>query len=87
MATRGMFELWDEHLDEFLVAERDAAYRKAYYFGLLWLLLVPLVDGLTDHLELRRIFTLGFIMLGFLWGLSLPAVIAAWGRPAETVEE
>ncbi|MEL6950045.1 MAG: hypothetical protein AAGM16_08005 [Pseudomonadota bacterium] len=87
MATRGMFELWDEHLDEFLVAERDAAYRKAYYFGLLWLLLVPLVDGLTDHLELRRIFTLGFIMLGFLWGLSLPAVIAAWSRPAETVEE
>ena len=87
MSTRGMFELSDDHLDEFLVAERDAAYRKAYFFGLLWLLLVPLVDGLTDHLELRRIYTLAFIMLGFLWGLSLPRVIAAWGRPAETAEE
>ncbi len=87
MSTRGMFELTDNYLDEFMVAERDAAYRKAYFFGLLWLLFVPLVDGITDDMQYGRIYTLAFVMLGFLWGLSLPRVIAAWTRPAETAED
>ena len=87
MSTRGMFELSDEHLDEYLVTERDAAYRKAYFFALLWLLLVPLVDGLTDDLRFGRVYTLAFVMLGFLWGLSLPRAIAAWARPAELEED
>ena len=87
MSTRGMFELSDDHLDELLAAERDAAYRKAYFFSLLWLLFVPLIDALVEDVEFGRVYLLAFVMLGFFWGLSMPRIVAAWSRPAELVED
>lgn len=78
MSTRGMFELADRHLDELLAAERDSAYRRAYFFPLVWMLFIPFVDLLVQNAAFGRAYLLAFVMLGFLWGLSLPRVIAAW---------
>ncbi|MFK8052996.1 MAG: hypothetical protein AB8F65_08455 [Woeseiaceae bacterium] len=87
MATRGVFELVDEHLDEFQIAIRDAAYRKAYFFALLWLLLVAPFFGFVEGHEKARLFVFLFVLLGFFWALSAPRVLVAWTLPADEVEE
>lgn len=86
MSTRGMFELADRHLDELLAGERDAAYRKSYFFPLVWLVLIPIVDAIFENVAHGRVYLLAFVMLGFFWGLSLPRIVAAWPRTAETEE-
>lgn len=87
MSTRGIFELADEHLDEYQISLRDAAYRKAYFFSLLWLLLIAPVIGFFKGADLAALYTLAFILLGFFWGLSAPRVLVAWTLPADTDED
>ena len=87
MSTRGIFELADHHLDEFQIALRDGAYRKSYFFALLWLLLVAPVFGLIEGAEHTHHWVFAFILLGFFWGLSAPRVVVAWTTPAEPEED
>ncbi|MEM7765452.1 MAG: hypothetical protein AAF290_15415 [Pseudomonadota bacterium] len=87
MATRGIFELSDEHLDEFQVALRDGAYRRSYYFALIWLLLVAPLVGFLEGQDDLKILILAFILLGFFWAMSAPRVWVAWTTPADDLED
>ena len=87
MATRGIFELADEYLDELQIATRDIAYRRAYHFALIWLLLVAPFLGLVEGQPLAKLYTLGFILLGMLWGMVAPRLLVAWTMPADEIEE
>lgn len=87
LSTRGIFELSDVHLDEFQVCVRDSAYRKSYFFALLWLLLVAPIFGLLEGSEKANHFGFAFVLLGFFWGMSAPRVLVAWTMPADALED
>lgn len=81
MSTRGIYELCDGQLDEYQRAERDAGFRRAYYFGLMWILLVPAFAGFVRGHDDALLYTLTFAMLGFFWGLAAPQAAYAWNAP------
>lgn len=87
MATRGIFELSDEYLDEYQVSVRDSAFRRSYYFTLIWLLLVAPLFGFLEGNQHSKLFVLAFILLGFMWGVTLPRVIVAWTQAPELDED
>jgi hypothetical protein len=89
MVTRGMYEwpMCDMRLDERQTAQRDADFRKAYYFGLVWLLAVTPFYMLVEEFEEVTEYLLAFTMLGFLWGALAPQVLYAWSAPVESFEE
>ena len=87
MSTRGMFELADRHLDEFQIGLRDAAFRRSYVFTLVWLLLTSFVVLWAANQPQGWFVAVTFILLGFLWGMSLPRVLVAWTMPADDADE
>jgi hypothetical protein len=87
MSTRGMYELGDAHLDEYQRSQRDAGFRKAYYFGLLWVMLIPAFAGFVQGNEDALLYVLAFSMLGFFWGLAAPQAAYAWNAPDDLSSE
>ena len=87
MSTRGIFELKEERLDEYQIALRDSAFRRAYYFSLIWIILTAPLMGLVIDSEHSLMILIVYIMLGFSWGMALPRVIVAWTQPADTAED
>ena len=81
MSTRGMYELCDSQLDEYQRAQRNAGYRSAYYFGLIWIMLIPAFAGLVRGESDALLYILVFALLGFFWGLAAPQAAYAWNAP------
>ena len=74
-ALRGMFELDDGRLDEHQVAVRNQAYKTAYGFTLIFLVLVITVASVAD---LDRIATFSVAAVAFLISALAPRLITAW---------
>ena len=75
LSLRGIFELRDEHLDEHQVAVRNNAYKRAYGFTLIFLVLVVTVAAGAD---LGRIATFSTAAVAFLVSALAPRLITAW---------
>lgn len=74
-SLRGIFELDDERLDEHQVAVRNAAYKTAYGFTLVFLVLVVTVAAALD---LDRIETFAVAAVAFMISAVAPRLITAW---------
>jgi hypothetical protein len=74
-SLRGIFELDDERLDEHQVAVRNAAYKTAYGFTLIFLVLVTTV---VAALDLDRVEMFAVAAVAFLICAVAPRLITAW---------
>lgn len=75
LSLRGIFELDDAHLDEHQIAVRNHAYKTAYGFTLVFLVLVVTIASVV---ELDRIRTFALAASVFLICALLPRLITAW---------
>jgi MFS family permease len=75
LSLRGIFELDDARLDEHQLALRNGAYKTAYGFTLVFLVLVATVVAAVD---LDRIGTFSVAAVAFLVSALAPRLIAAW---------
>ena len=74
-SLRGIFELDDARLDEHQLAIRNEAYKTAYGFTLVFLVLVVTAVAAID---LDRIETFSAAAIAFLVSALAPRLIAAW---------
>lgn len=87
MSTRGVFELSDEHLDEFQIQSRNQAYKVSFGYSLIWLLLLSVaVLGLEPSRD-TRFLLVGLFFFAFTSGLSAPRLVYAWTAPDESEED
>ncbi|MEJ2275609.1 MAG: hypothetical protein P8Y01_13735 [Woeseiaceae bacterium] len=74
-SLRGIFELDDARLDEHQLAIRNEAYKSAYGFTLVFLVLVVTIVAAVD---LDRIAMFSVAAVAFFVGALAPRLIAAW---------
>jgi FtsH-binding integral membrane protein len=74
-SLRGIFELDDNRLDEHQIAVRNSAYKSAYGFTLIFLVLVITVASVVD---LDRIRTFATAATAFFICALAPRLITAW---------
>lgn len=75
LSLRGIFELDDSRLDEHQIAVRNDAYKTAYGFTLVFLVLVITVASVID---LDRIRTIAIAATAFFICALAPRLITAW---------
>ncbi|MDJ0652804.1 MAG: hypothetical protein QNJ40_01510 [Xanthomonadales bacterium] len=75
LSLRGIFELSDERLDEHQVAVRNNAYKTAYGFALVFMVVLVTVASVLD---LDRPGTFAVAAFAFLTCALAPRMIAAW---------
>ena len=75
LSLRGIFELGEERLDEHQVAIRNNAYKRAYGFTLVFLVIVVTVAAGAD---LGRSANFAVAAVAFLVSALAPRLIAAW---------
>lgn len=75
LSIRALFELDDTQLDEFQLAQRNAAYKNAYGFTLIFLVILA---TLATGLQLDRIQAFSAAMFGFLTVAMAPRLVVAW---------
>jgi len=75
LSLRGIFELDDTRLDEHQIAVRNHAYKTAYGFTLIFLILVVTVATVID---LDRVGTFSVAASAFLVSALAPRLITAW---------
>ena len=83
-SLRGIFELDDGRLDEHQIAVRNNAYKTAYGFTLIFLILVVTVASVID---LDRINTFAVAATAFLICALAPRLITAWAAEDAHDEE
>jgi len=75
LSLRGIFELDDELLDEHQIAVRNASYKTAYGYALVFLVVVATV---ATGLALERRYAFAVAAFAFLTGALAPRLVAAW---------
>jgi hypothetical protein len=75
LSLRGIFELNDELLDEHQIAVRNASYKSAYGYALVFLVIVATV---ATGLALERRYAFAVAAFAFLTGALAPRLVAAW---------
>ena len=75
MSLRGIFELSDDQLDEYQIAERNRAYKMAY--GVTLIFIVVLATAATA-LDLTRTQTFAVAVFAFLVSAFEPRLMMAW---------
>ncbi len=75
LSIRGIFELKDEMLDEYQVSVRNKAYKTAYGWTLVFLIvLATTVAGM----ELQRLAAFSVAVFAFLMSALAPRMLLAW---------
>lgn len=75
LSLRGIFELADDRLDEHQVAVRDRAYKTAYGFTLVFLVVIATV---ATALAPDRTGLFSIAVFAFLTSALAPRLVAAW---------
>lgn len=75
LSLRGVFDLQDELLDEHQITVRNASYKTAYGYALVFLIIVATV---AFGMELEQRFAFAVAAFAFLTGALAPRIVAAW---------
>lgn len=75
LSLRGIFELSDEHLDEHQISVRNRAYKTAYGYTLIFLIIIVTAASV---LNLDRVGMFSISAFAFLTSIMAPRLITAW---------
>ena len=87
LATRGIFELADEYLDEYQIQSRNSAYKMSFGYSLLWILFLGIGFLGVEQTKDNRFVFLAMMFFAFTSGLSAPRIVYAWLAEDESEEE
>ena len=84
LSLRGLFELKDELLDECQIAERNRAYKSAYGFALVFLLVVATTAA---GAAVERMTAFGIAAFAFYFCAMAPRMLLAWNLGDENGQQ
>jgi hypothetical protein len=84
LSLHGMFELKDEMLDEYQIAERNSAYKSAYGFALVFLVVVATTAA---GAAVDRLVAFGIAAFAFYFCAMAPRLLLAWNLGNENGQQ